>query len=50
MLRALRRLVTELGLYGLDGVTGCRGLAGHRVTSDPMVPELTEPECSLHGP
>ena len=37
LVRALRRLVTELGLYGLDGVTGCRGL--------PPVP--TSPETFL---
>jgi hypothetical protein len=50
LMRALRRSVTELGLDRLDGVAGRRGLAGHRMKANLVVPELSEPERPLHGP
>jgi hypothetical protein len=47
---ALGRLVPELRLNRLDGVTSGRGLAGHRMSTDLMVADLPEAEGSLHGP
>ena len=50
LMRALGRLVPELRLNRLDGVTSGRGLAGHRMSTDLMVADLPEAELSLHGP
>jgi hypothetical protein len=50
LMRALGRLVPELHLNCLDGVTSGRGLAGHRVSTDLMVTDLPEAQGSLHDP
>ncbi len=38
--RALRRLMTQLGLDRLDGMTAGGGLAGHRMTADLVMAQL----------
>ena len=50
LMRALGRLVPELRLNRLDGVTSGRGLAGYRMPTDLMVADLPEAEGSLHDP